>query len=648
MWYLILKAGISAGVIVTPVREPGSLRGAYRGPVTDGTPTVTDAHGRFAFLDVSSPVAFLLPDGEMHWEPLFGREDLDWPKPLRAYTWFTPPTDVAELRCLPAGEIAGVVHDADGRPLRGARVRLVLTGAEGRRLGRARTTWTDATGAFRARSLVVGSYAAEVEGVVAKGSWSTGTTDARVVALAATRTPPEREDYPWRPTCTGRVVDVGGRGVPDVLVTLSRHGVELTRLDEPLDVSDADGRFQLTWGPELDEVRAFPGDGWCASPPVARGDDKTPIVVTLARGVPLAGSVRTPEGLPARSASVWILAPGVASATQNVVTGEDGGFRAVVPAGAGPFVIQAYAQADREVHAPAGHVAGVAAGATDVVVRMRESTEFMPVVVRPDGTPGVGATVYLSSIDRSGPQPLDFAETVFRPHGEAWFTRVRPGRYRVVATGTEAEVGPSDPLEVDLPAPSPPTLALRPAVKVRWTIAGPPPAGQRASWAGPIGASASIARELAVAADGAVTGWLPAGRRGTLWIGAGRDDRYALVRDVGSEAPPATIAWAEGRSLTGRVDGLEAGESGFSVVAVGPDVRATAVLANDRTFAFRGLPPGSYRLLAWQTPIVQGDAGHGFLRMQFAEPPLEEWLLVDAGATDVVLPIGPHVVLGAK
>ena len=129
-----------------------------------------------------------------------------------------------------------------------------------------------------------------------------------------------------------------------------------------------------------------------------------------------------------------------------------------------------------------------------------------------------------------------------------------------------------------------------------------------------------------------------------LFVRNPADDRFARVEGVTVADGELSIALTRGLALSGRVDlsGLDvplmtpAGDMLSrwelpEVTAQGPPgVSARAAVDLDGSFAFRGLPPGAYRL-AFEWTTVDGPSGRWRLTAAVDG--------VQAGRTDLVLPV---------
>lgn len=202
------------------------------------------------------------------------------------------------LDVVPGGSIDGVVVDTTGTPLGGASVTVA---APETFAGGARRVVTDDRGRFA------------VKGLSSTASWS---VEARYPGRAPARRAPvaaRTRDLELRVAAggalVGRVVDRGGRGVPDIEVyahAMSRRGDLATGLAEYLAArTDADGRYrlgQLNPGRYRFEVRPTARMQWSATAStvseldVGDGDTQVPDATVL-RGASLRG-----RGAPADAA----------------------------------------------------------------------------------------------------------------------------------------------------------------------------------------------------------------------------------------------------------------------------------------------------------------------------------------------------------
>ena len=215
--------------------------------------------------------------------------------------------------------IAGVVVDASGAPVGGARVT-----AEAGELARRAVAETDADGRFVVGPLDPGTHA-----VVAHAR---GHAPVAVAADAGAAGVELRLGAAAR--ITGRVVDPGGAPVPAAsIVVLARAGVA-TRTVAVAQVFDAEGRFAVEDVAAGDYQLLAQAHGWApseltAATASARPDDVT---VTVRRGATLVGVMRdaaTKAPLPNGKVSVeGGLGEGSSAVplAQTAITGADGGF----------------------------------------------------------------------------------------------------------------------------------------------------------------------------------------------------------------------------------------------------------------------------------------------------------------------------------
>lgn len=320
-----------------------------------------------------------------------------------------------ELALLPGSSIEGVVVDADGQPLPGARVRATGGVLPFRATVLEATEPTGDDGGFWIPGVEPGSYRVEVR----KGGYAPLLSEP--VAVEAELPARARLVLEEGAFVTGRLLTAEGNPTPGRLELRESQGVALQpeRVEESRVDAKSDGGFRL--GPlasgEHVLIATAPGHAATLVPVrVAKGDSEADVgEVTLEVGGWIRGRVVDEDGRPIAEAAVTAVAIGPPS---TVRSGDDGAFELTGLRGerhrltaAAPGYVLPYAPG-----------ASAASGAEDVVLELRRAGTVIGRVEDPDGRPITGFGVQLESEERSsGPSYYGPA----RPFGDA------EGRFRL-------------------------------------------------------------------------------------------------------------------------------------------------------------------------------------------------------------------------
>ena len=239
---------------------------------------------------------------------------------------------------------------AGGTPVVGARVWLGSDGG-----GPARETVTRATGGFAFGGLGEGAYALRA----AHGEMASATRSSIPAGDAASVEPVELELRPGR-TLTGRVLDDGGRGIPDIAVRV--EAAEQNKAETPggaavslVARTDATGAFSTPALPpgahRLSATR--PGHLLRRAPIVTVAPPPAPapgaVTLELVRGARVSGHVRDGRGAPAGGARVRCVASAMDDLTVTAGPLPLAAEAAAMPSGAGRALGSTrFAGADRD------------------------------------------------------------------------------------------------------------------------------------------------------------------------------------------------------------------------------------------------------------------------------------------------------------
>jgi len=433
-----------AGATVRLTRRSDAGGGASRlvlrrlgGPEEDrGDEHATDARGRFEVGDLEA-----------------GRYDLEVEAEgfaRAAVPGVEVPEDVNEVDLgtvvlAPAAAIAGLVVDAEGRPLAAAEIRYdrdaerpaaFLAAMLAGEPARART---DAGGAFTLSGFRDGE---RVHLLVSRA----GYVDATVAAVTVPTVEPVEVVLRTASRVTGKVVDADGRPLAGARVVVQPEG---QRFPGGRVETAGDGSFELAdVAPGRVEVSAeAPGyqGASLAGLEVPAGGELAGVTLALAVGAVVEGTVFAPDALPVIGAAVRAVEPGASTglrfnAFAFATTDGDGRYWLDgLPPGRRTVIAQhdVYQRAARDVEIEPGvnRLDLVFAGGVEVSGR----------VTGPQGEPVAGAQVMLAGDGFA----LRWPETASRDDGSFVFTGVLPGQYRLTAAKEGyAHARTSDPVIV--------------------------------------------------------------------------------------------------------------------------------------------------------------------------------------------------------
>lgn len=382
----------AAVVLLSPPPQAGGLK---RPPVVLDW-TVTDQHGVFALATPqdSPPQLWTWADG---YAPCYTA-----PRP----------SEVVTVRLARGCTAAGAVSWPDGTPAAGA---MILMGDA--------LEWSDAGGSFELRDLPH-EFPLELEAwLFHHERWHVARPD-RAVRFAQPGERIAELTLTLSPTYTirGRVRD-RETGTPIAGVRLSG---ERTLFDA---ISGADGRFELLAVPAGEFVLAHSD----APPPyvpragtlrlVVTDKDLDDVMIHLARGFVLSGTVADPSGQPAPQALV--VESAMTDLAQGATTDRDGHFTLAVPneAASRPLVLHA-AHAQFSPGSSEALVLDASTPYGGIDIRLMDNTGVRGRVLDEDGAPIAAATIRFDATNA--------APALYAFYGEAW--RARPdadGHYQL-------------------------------------------------------------------------------------------------------------------------------------------------------------------------------------------------------------------------
>ncbi len=341
------------------------------------------------------------------------------------------------------GALAGTVTDADGAPIRGARVSASpVDGGPG-----GQSASTDTNGRFTIAGLAPGSYRLSYRGPVGSdfvtrfydGKATLGASDP--VAVEAGETTAALDAVlPRGGRIGGRITDAGGAAIAGAAVTVTPAdgsgvgGFAGTAADGTYTVAGlVEGAYEVeVEGPYDSDYVPRSLEGTVA---VTAGQTTPGVDAVLAAGGRITGTVTGPDGKAVAEAVVSALPP-AGGAARTVVTGSDGSYALTGVAVGGHRVrfVSPEAQdlateyfTDRVAAALADEVA-VTAGTTtrDVDARLEAGGRIAGTVTDPAGNPVPGARVKI--LDAAG---NEIAATDTAADGTYALRGLRAGTYRV-------------------------------------------------------------------------------------------------------------------------------------------------------------------------------------------------------------------------
>jgi hypothetical protein len=353
---------------------------------------------------------------------------------------------------------------------------------------------------------------------------------------------------------------------------------------------------------------------------LARGDVLDDLVVRLERGNSLAGCVEWPDGAPASNADVRIIDESDES-SETWRADRNGAFHAT---GLGPGTYRLEAKAWRVVHSGAGRtvretqrgsLAGVAADSPGVLLTLGDGGAAFEGRVTDD----VGAPIDSFTIRASPTNAPELSRVRLDVEGSRGLFRLeglREGEWTITllaGTRSSAETlmavpGRTAPVHLVLPRLA--TLSI--------TVVTPDGACAP-------GATIDVPRNATRVADAAGTVRIELEPGGTR-VRAFPDDRLdglapsatQAVRLLPGAEVPIELALRRAATLTGTVvayDGTPLAGHAVGLMELSGRLEQDVEADSNGRFAFHGLPPGTYRVIAVPAEVVlreMGDDGHAF------------------------------------
>jgi RNA polymerase sigma-70 factor (ECF subfamily) len=289
-----------------------------------------------------------------------------------------------------------------------------------------RDRYTDDLGRFRFRDLAPGRYAVVVQRRGAPGSSCEVEVPTDRDILDVTLRVPATRDV------VVRVTDETGAFVPGIWVMATASP---SAGGTPINArTDANGAARIAVPTGEVKIRAIPSGAdarpFVAPEPRALAASEREVVIVLREGTRTTGRVVGPDGEPVPHAPVAIVQAGGRS-TQATADAE-GRFEAVVaPNGALDLSFDGLIPPDRGPSATdtglRGHLAGIAPGTRDVVLRcerVARDRTLRVLVVAPDGTPVTDAPFWYATGGATGQGTMAFAKT--GREGRATLTGLTP------------------------------------------------------------------------------------------------------------------------------------------------------------------------------------------------------------------------------
>ena len=472
------------------------------------------------------------------------------------------------------------------------------------RISTGRWSFTPFDGASMEEDVVGGSARMEVYGALPESLYVSAPADreGKPLALQAAVVAVTREEAPLVVRLiTG--VDLAGRVVDE-----KDRGVGGMRVEEPLggrtaSWTDAEGRFALRGFASGEEIRvgvAPPADDVDVRPIRAHAGDSD-VTFHLARGLSIAGRVRHPDGRPADGVGVHPRKGGLSAiGLGHAYTDEEGRFRLRgIPAGT---VVNLEIETRDDAGGPRAraNVNDVAAGTTDLSIVLEEGVSLSGAVVRPDDEPLSGVRV---EARKSGAARAEGAATTgekgeFRIDGLTagpHVLRVSTALGLVLVRDGTVTVPSRDPMRIHVP-----TARLsgriegirQPGWDLQVSSTGPLEDGKDVPINVPIDASGSFSLDVLAGETYELFAW---NRKG--------DDRFLVVDHV-SAGVSEKLALCDGGFLEGRVEdaqGRPVPRAALEARDANSRWRLVGTADAQGRFAFRGVPPGAWRVAttAW-------------------------------------------------
>jgi protocatechuate 3,4-dioxygenase beta subunit len=386
----------------------------------------------------------------------------------------------------------------------------------------------------------------------------------------------------------GRVVDHQGRGVAGVRVATQNIGT----------TTDAEGRFSIGGLGEGDAaIQARPKAPFVTPAPVPASPGDRDVVVRLVTGLPIAGTLVYANGDPVKNA--WVQAswqgPG-GSGNLSDQPDAEGRFRVegVPPDVVARVMVQTWGQ-DGSSAAPPRTIEGVRPGTEDLRIEIGRGVAVSGTALDSDGKPVKEAWVQISVADKPGSEV--YAEV--KPDGRFEAIGIEPGATVNLILYLQSGGTVGETVTVQAPASGiklvrPPTMTLRGQLRgslgrSKWRV-----------WAWTEGEPRRHAHAKEVDGQGRFS-LENVTHKGPWRIAASApdDDRYGLSDPVDAGGRDAMVDLRTGRSIEGVVLAPDGTPAKGAHVSVQNQAFGTGVACDERgEFRVRGLPPGSYGLVA--------------------------------------------------
>lgn len=342
--------------------------------------------------------------------------------------------------------LAGKVSEPGGKPLEGAFVRYtpMAEGGDGGRVWRLRSAKPHRTGedgAFRIENVETGRLALQFShpSFVSVSREGIEAADGKVAEVSA--------ELAAAGAVSGRVLGADGKPFAGARIGANRVGPLPEGTDPyfrvPQDVATGtDGAFTVGSLPPGRYRLVARADGAADSDPAETETGAAPVTLRLAAAYSIAGIVRTRQGTPLSNVQVQ------AYRVQGEERSHEGSANTNRE---GRFEVRDVPQGTYEVRAEAGWgigssrpnlvpatVAGVAAGAQEVLIEVEEGLRIAGTVVKGDGTAVTEGWVNASRIAQPGEEkPPQVNANAAVLEGKFELTGLAPGRYRVGAGSNE-------------------------------------------------------------------------------------------------------------------------------------------------------------------------------------------------------------------